>query len=327
MKLFLSEPPGRRRGFTLIELLVVIAIIAVLIALLLPAVQQAREAARRSDCKNRLKQLGLAVHNYHDTHGAFPPGGVSHNPVSGANWCTSGGTTASPGYSFAPWTVSILPYLDEAPRYNQFNFSLPITSIGDRPAANSNTVEWQRPNSKYQCPSDPASAPAINNNNYFGCQGGRGTSTDVSCTNSAGGRYWLTNGVLYHNSSTRIRDIVDGTTNVFLIGETKYQSLKAWAPNPSSPQWYGWASSDWPYATYGSPSQVAAASLPINARQINQQHTFDVQTQLFGSWHVGGCHFVMCDGSVHFVSENISQVLYQTTAKRADGLPTQGIVE
>src|SRR5690606_40577402 len=101
-----SQPiPRRRGGFTLIELLVVIAIIAILLALLLPAVQQAREAARRSECKNKMKQLGLALHNYHDTHMAFPPGGITNANATNCN-PTNGGEPANVG---APWTVMILP--------------------------------------------------------------------------------------------------------------------------------------------------------------------------------------------------------------------------
>jgi len=103
----------------LIELLVVIAIIAVLIALLLPAVQQAREAARRSTCKNKMKQIGLAMHNYHDTHRAFPPGVVSNK----------GGTCPTGGVGGAPWTVMILPFIDQAPRYKDFNTDLLPISV------------------------------------------------------------------------------------------------------------------------------------------------------------------------------------------------------
>ena len=104
-------PRQSRRGFTLIELLVVIAIIAILVALLLPAVQQAREAARRSSCKNQLKQLGLALQNYHDTHTVFPIGaGLA-------------GTSATGSARRAPWTVLILPFLEENAVYDEFNFS------------------------------------------------------------------------------------------------------------------------------------------------------------------------------------------------------------
>ncbi len=109
---------GRRPAFTLIELLVVIAIIAVLVALLLPAVQQAREAARRSQCVNNLKQLGLALQNYHDMHRLFPPGYVS-------NFDTSGNDTG-PGWG---WAALLMPCLDQMPLYNQINFSLPVESV------------------------------------------------------------------------------------------------------------------------------------------------------------------------------------------------------
>ncbi|MCA9115093.1 MAG: DUF1559 domain-containing protein, partial [Planctomycetaceae bacterium] len=283
------------------------------------------EAARRSECRNKLKQIGLALHNYHDTHGAFPPGGISHNTMTAANWCTGGGGSSAPGYSFATWTVMILPFLDQSPRYNQLNFGATFISIADRgQSGGNNDVEWARPFGSLQCPSDPNSGTEINNNNYYGSQGG-GTSADAVCTNSAGNRYWMTNGVLYHNSSTRMRDITDGTSNVFLVGETKYQSLKA--GNPS--QYLGWASSDWPLATYGSPTQVAGAVLPINSVDINPgtAHTFDYLTRIFGSWHEGGCHFLLCDGSVQFVSENVNTTVYQQTGKRSDGLPIGSMFE
>src|SRR6266542_1460478 len=112
-------------GFTLIELLVVIAIIAILIALLLPAVQQAREAARRTQCRNVLKQFGLALHNYHDTFRAFPPGHLHRGLFDGvadtANAAGNGGT----GFD---WTTMMLPYMDQAPLYNQFNLNVPISN-------------------------------------------------------------------------------------------------------------------------------------------------------------------------------------------------------
>ncbi len=207
----------QRRAFTLIELLVVIAIIAILIALLLPAVQQAREAARRSTCKNNLKQIGLALHNYLDTHRVFPPSGVSAHGTTGSSWCS---LTPGPGtsYSFAPWTVLVLPFLDEAPRYNNFNFSGPFISIQDTAAFGSgdaaNRAEWFRNNNKYQCPSDPNSSDATRNNNYFGVQGGE----TPACSNSSGVRLWMNSGVIHHNSRVKMRDITDGSSNVFLVG-------------------------------------------------------------------------------------------------------------
>ena len=108
-----------RRGFTLIELLVTMALIAILIALLLPAVQQAREAARRSVCKNNMKQLALALHNYEGTFSVLPPGYVSPHDANGANWCTSGPTNNG-----APWSVLILPFIEERNRYHSRSISV-----------------------------------------------------------------------------------------------------------------------------------------------------------------------------------------------------------
>src|SRR5213080_4240479 len=116
----------RRTGFTLIELLVVIAIIAVLIALLLPAVQQAREAARRSQCKNNLKQLGIALHNYHDTHRTFPPEKVMQQLTNSLLECEA--PTNSWDRVPGNWEILLLPYLDQGPAYNQINFNVPYTT-------------------------------------------------------------------------------------------------------------------------------------------------------------------------------------------------------
>ena len=187
-----------RRGFTLIELLVVIAIIAVLIALLLPAVQQAREAARRTQCRNNMHQIGLALHNYHDTHNTFPIGSMFWSPASAAHQGTS-------------WLTMILPFVDEAALYNASNFDLYSSDAANTTVTRS--VLYQ-----YCCPSDaePALVSNYREGTYAGSQGIRQTfDTSCACTPATA---WI--GVLYSCSRTRIRDIRDGTSNTLIAGET-----------------------------------------------------------------------------------------------------------
>ena len=307
-----------RRGFTLIELLVVIAIIAILIALLLPAVQQAREAARRSECKNKLKQIALALHNYHDTHSLFPPGGIEAGtaPFTTADWCAARPDTNG---SRAPWTVMILPYLDEAPRYNAFDFNARFVTTSNTNTDSVNFDDFQRPLSKFQCPSDPNSKPSVNNINYFGVQGGGATP---ACSTQMNQRQFFLNGVLHINSSTALRDLSDGASNVFLIGETKYALTPSGRPDGIHSGWASGPKTD----AYGAPHTLAGARDRINsvAGSGGTQDTLGIHSRLFGSFHTGGCHFALADGSVHFVSENINTALYQQLAIRDDGLPTGG---
>ncbi|HWL08098.1 MAG TPA: DUF1559 domain-containing protein [Planctomicrobium sp.] len=312
----------RNRGFTLIELLVVIAIIAILVSLLLPAVQQAREAAKRAQCKNKIKQITLALHNYHDTHNVLPPGGISLLPLSsGANWCTGGRN-----HNLASWTVMILPFLDDAPRYNNFTMGSAVRSYATSAIGGvTSDTEWNRPNSKFQCPSDPASLPAVNNINYLGVQGG-GPTPECSAMSD-----FYRNGVLYANSNTNFSKITDGLTNVFMIGETKYALAPKGSQNSSS---FSWASSiRVDTNSQASPVILAAAKNQINSiigtggsrkNWASNQDTRYTSASLFGSFHTGGAHFGMGDGSVHFVSENINLDLYQQRAVRDDGLPIGG---
>lgn len=313
-----------RFAFTLVELLVVIAIIGVLIALLLPAVQQAREAARRMTCQNQLKQLGLAIHNYHDTFNSFPSGGISNVSIHANDFCSKAPGSGGYSYSQAPWTVLILPFIEEGPRYEAFDLGAGIISIQDEPAFGNgnaaNRTEWFRNNEKYQCPTDPYSNETTRTNNYFGVQGGE----TAFCSNSGGLRVWNKDGLIFHNAKVGFRDATDGSSNVFLLGESMYQTT---LESNTITQYLTWASSDWPRSV-GMPSQAASAVLPINSQDPPVPaggHTWDVSSRTFGSYHPGGCQFAMGDASVHFIPETIDLTTYRTLAKRADGLPVGGL--
>jgi prepilin-type N-terminal cleavage/methylation domain-containing protein len=191
-----------RRGFTLIELLVVIAIIAILIALLLPAVQQAREAARRTQCRNNLHQLGLALHNYHDTHNTFPMG-KGHDTGLGATSL------------HISWATSILPFVDEAALYNAYNHGRNFDTADNTTVTGSYLAQ-------FWCPSDATQPMAGSQMGtcYAGNQGQCGV-----------GSYNCTTGILYERSRTRIRDIRDGTSQTVLVGECNSPS-----PNVTEPR-------------------------------------------------------------------------------------------
>lgn len=305
----------RRRGFTLIELLVVIAIIAVLIALLLPAVQQAREAARRVQCKNQIKQLGLALHNYHDTHGTFPSGVITD----------AFPPCQRPNISMAPWSVMVLPFLDEAPRYNAFNLS---GTFGGMFTYEDNTTESARQkmrNPKFECPSDPNSNAGNANSNYLGIMGGCIDGNDAGCClvqGQWGGRYGSDNGIFYSNSSVRIRDVGDGTTNTLLLGESRYLQLAGGIPG-----WYStWASGFYRGSDMSSGPQyttVVAVIEAINSSNTNPAtgDTHSVMNNRLGSYHVGGTHVLMVDGSTQFFSQNMDMTLMRSLARKRDGLP------
>lgn len=313
----------RRLGFTLIELLVVIAIIAILIALLLPAVQQAREAARRSTCKNKLKQIGLALHNYHDTHRVFPPGVVTNQTGT----CPAGGGSGRGG---APWTVMILPFIDQAPRYQDFDTSAG-TYFGLYPGGggdtNSEADKQLERNSIYECPSDPNSNESNANLSYMGIMGGcvDGSSTDCcSSTSYPNTRIGSSNGMFFNNSKIRLRDLTDGSTNVFMLGESRYMQLKG----GSATYYSTWASG---FYMSGGPmySTVVAIMNPLNSSASNPDQTgmHQIMNNRLGSHHEGGAHHAMADGSVHFVSENTDMTLYRAVARRGDALPTGGFAK
>jgi len=279
-----------KRAFTLIELLVVIAIIAVLIALLLPAVQQAREAARRTQCRNNLHQIGLAMHNYHDTHRCFPPLDVGRKEEDG--------TCHHNRPSSISWAALILPFLDESALYNAVNMEQAIYLAV-------NTTASQSVLSQYNCPSEvrpkgnwvPCGngacrtvniAPGMAATSYVG-NGGKVDRAGSVCTPNAN------TGPLHLNGRVRIRDIRDGTSNTFLVGEAR-QDLRDVA-GATLPQWA--------IGAYNNYTCEGDAQAPLNS---------SVWRGAFGSQHEGGAFFLFCDGQVRFISENIDMGTYRALA-------------
>jgi prepilin-type N-terminal cleavage/methylation domain-containing protein/prepilin-type processing-associated H-X9-DG protein len=200
------------RGFTLIELLVVIAIIAILISLLLPAVQQAREAARRTQCKNNLKQLGLGMHNYHDAFNTFPPGRIVYvSPGDDGSQGANGSATTGRGDCFSAF-AQLLPHLDQGPLYNQINFN-----SGPDTAANDSIVGVQPP--VFLCPSDLGTKALSQASTFVGVTNyvmNTGTTFPVSVKNPSG---VPVTGIFFENSRVRIGDITDGTSSTVCLGE------------------------------------------------------------------------------------------------------------
>jgi len=322
-----------RKGFTLIELLVVIAIIAILIALLLPAVQQAREAARRTQCRNNLKQLGLALHNYHDTHNALP-----------YSWML----TITPNLNAAPWTVQILPYLDQAPMYNQWNPAYPAINEAatlyswGAAAVQSNLNVIRNPLTAHQCPSSPA--PGISNyslappdsplpiswtaarGDYSAVSGVRSGLATVAYAGYPGGAPSARGGILKQapGGVSRIRDVTDGTSNTAMVGErtgssTIYRKTQAdtaltalggggngggWGDFLIGEHWVSGSLYD------GNPG-ASGGPCAINCNNIRSQN--------FHSFHTGGIHVLMGDGAVRFVSENVAQLVLASIITQAGG--------
>lgn len=296
----------RLRGFTLIELLVVIAIIAILIALLLPAVQQAREAARRSQCKNNIKQLGIALHNYHDTFNVLPPEAVNPGYASKASlpWTQNCSTQCRniTGY------LLILPYIDQAPLYNQLNFSLPFGQAqrsGTGPTIttppNNNPVVSNVVVSVFRCPSD-----VINDDPHNVAGTGASACTNCRRTNygfvmdnihaedltaNYTGDTRATKSAWGVNGAASITDLKDGVSNTMLMIETPMKkSSTSWGPF-----WNAWS-----YTNTVEPRRG------INEIWISGGTNFGVPYAWgVGSKHVGGCHVLMGDGAVRFISQNI----------------------
>ncbi|MEZ6125877.1 MAG: DUF1559 domain-containing protein [Planctomycetaceae bacterium] len=312
----------RRHAFTLIELLVVIAIIAILIALLLPAVQQAREAARRTQCKNNLKQIGLALHNYHDVYHLFPAGSYWNNKDA------SGAT-----YHQGSLLTHLLPYIDQAPMFNQIPFDNPPASknINDATLPGGSLMRTQFHVPAYICPSDTA-GPNFNGvstvQNYAGSKGasnaGSPAGGNPSGTPPCADKYLSfakgqtsgsgVSGPFHRNGrSCHMRDVTDGLSNTIFVGEVR--------PECSNHMRAGWLQAN-------NGQGMAGTLYPINLDTCNDNPSSGcnwsnnwVEEFGFRSRHVGGAQFLMGDGSVHFISENIDHTLYNSLGAKQDGQP------
>ncbi len=297
----------RKRGFTLIELLVVIAIIAILIALLLPAVQQAREAARRTQCKNNLKQLGLAMHNYHDTVNRFPFGFDERETL---------------------WSAMILPQIEQANLYNTLIWQEGGAGNWDS-AGSPNTAACGTLIDAFRCPSMAVPEYVTNNNipnrvpiSYRACSSSNAASDDLSTIPAA-----VTpkialelqsglDGMFYGCSSKRMRDLTDGTSNTIMIGESYTdptyvkdgQGMDYWAFG--APQTGGWDCIPGDLGGTEYSEGLGSCFSKINSRK-DPTIAGVLMEMSFGSYHVGGAQFVLADGSVRFISENIDMNLYR----------------
>lgn len=360
-----------RRGFTLIELLVVISIIAILIAILLPAVQQAREAARRSQCQNHLKQIGLALHNYQTAHGVFPPGMIVSQFLN-----TAGATTQQTNdplealdASLPPnrnlhgvsWMLHVLPYMDYADVYKAYsecdgnvwfhgtiNIDCPTSAISgpailqDIPA--------------FYCPSRRSNMDAVKYNNiyrvdvsytkggndYGGCAGsgiliddsseiptGAGSVSrpvySMTSTQSADPNNFLfaqtgqNMGVLFTNSSTRVTDISDGTSNVIMAGEVarfRTPNIAGVDVRRKSSDGWAWGGAATLFTTSATPSLIAP-TLQNKARGgINKGDHYSSPA----SEHTGQAQFCLADGSVRSLSENINEQILENLGNISSGI-------
>jgi prepilin-type N-terminal cleavage/methylation domain-containing protein len=280
-----------RRLFTLIELLVVIAIIAILIALLLPAVQQAREAARRTQCRNNMHQLALALHNYHDVHNCFPMG---RNAATGSN----------------AWSTALLPYLDEASLYNAYNHDHhPCLSYGSA----HNTTVTSSILAQFWCPSD--SDTQIWSGRAKTCYAGNLGTAWTPGTN--GGYVWGTpyDGMLNIQTRVRIRDVMDGTSQTIIVGEINAPRQLDNIPSTTCGRYWAFG-----YTT----NNLRATSVPINSWPQTAHKAYGgsgvgpgaCYANCFGSRHEGGAFFCFADGAVRFLSENVDYTTFKALGTR-----------
>ena len=331
MKLLKNKKLDRRSGFTLIELLVVIAVIAILMSLLLPAVQQAREAARRTQCKNNLKQMGLALHNYEGTHGAFPPSCIVNPYADGSAYGISYGDQYRVGPSGFGWGVSLLPFLDQSPLYNGFNLNEPCWAPVNARGAGT-------PMQVFLCPSATGGSGGYNVQSATDKRHGVDmTRTDGSkiffahshyVTNAGINQPWgrataycynydipepvpgapdcIINGPFYPNSHTRIADVTDGLSSTIFVGErSSFLCNNTWVGVvPGAVVVPRLDLRPWPSENNAATSMVGCHSGPDV--HDHPQVIIHVPNNPFGHtdemWgeHGDGCNVLFGDGSIRF---------------------------
>ncbi|EAQ81755.1 DUF1559 domain-containing protein [Blastopirellula marina] len=332
----MSQSHQNQKGFTLVELLVVIAIIGVLIALLLPAVQQAREAARRMHCSNNLKQLGLALHNYVDTHGKLPASS------SGYGGCV--GDAVNGEIKNANGLVALLPYVEQQNLYDQFNhkeaYSISSshqkatgTIVGD-PLTNGNAALAGTELQAFNCPSDNNPTKGRLVGGAYGPGGSfSGAATNYDFVVYCSLEYSTCNSYVTQSSTskrmfgadhnTKLADVVDGLSNTFMMGETtKYHvnggafawSYRSWVMTGVDPYYNGTNGgiNIWHQPQVDHPAWQSPPFVPIRGRA----RSWWCAT---ASLHPGGCHVVMGDGSVQFIPETIDKATLFNLTAMADG--------
>ena len=286
----------RRRGFTLIELLVVIAIIAILVSLILPAVQNAREAARRTQCKGNLKQIGLALQNYHSNHTMFPPGwvgatpGIGHDPF---------------GMNGFGWGTLLLPELDQANLYRKFDFKKMINDDSTSPINNESLLATKLP--VFLCASDPDdndwtiihasgthALAQVASCNYIGIYG----VNDFWC---GPGFQCKDTGPLFQNSSVKTSDIRDGTSNSVIVTERRNNAFNAWYGNNVRATWSGVI-------------PEALDILEVYLSEMDEGPSGELDDEDGSSYHGKSAHFLFCDGRVKLISGHLDLRVFKGLA-------------
>lgn len=292
-----------KRAFTLIELLVVIAIIAVLIALLLPAVQQAREAARRTQCKNNLKQLGLAMHNYHDQCNIFPYGERN----TGAYHIRD------------TWMQQILPMIEQAPLYTAYQADMSMWIMDVTPTVRDRAL------AAFQCPSDP-SGPAKGGSGGTRSGGDGFQGNYVMCIGKTQNYNVDNGGMFYWNSNTGLKSVIDGTSNTIMASEVLIRGAAntgGWGEGGG--YWGGGEGGGFGFTTQYPPNSTVSdmvyqcKSTTWPNAPCTSKTTYNTQLILARSYHTGGVHAAMADGAIRFISNNIDVNVFNNLGSRAGG--------